>query len=98
MNEWTIDVDGDAIGGWIVSVHDGDNFGTYSPLAEDADLARNIARDMHQERFYPQPAAAQPVENPVIPIAEPIRPQPEPKSVAEALAGVGIERPANERT
>jgi len=107
MNEWTIDVDGDAKIGWIVAVHDGDNFAAYSPVAADADLARNMARDEHMKRFFPKQIEADAPAEP-LPTTENAtfaqtdmeqdRPQPEPKSVEKALAGVGITHRGGDET
>ena len=44
-------VSGDAEKGWIVEVHDGDNFGAYSPEAADAAEAQAKAEAAHAELF-----------------------------------------------
>lgn len=46
-SHWTVSVDGDAEHGWIVGVHDGDNYDTYSPNAAGAIEARDKAVQMH---------------------------------------------------
>lgn len=40
---FTVKVDGDAEGGWMCEVHDGDTLTTYSPVAKDAVAAARAA-------------------------------------------------------
>ena len=93
MEDWNITVQGDAEGGWIVSVHDGDRLAAYSPDAKNAAEARAMAHDSHAMEYH----------MPVLPEHEPevdpdakIDPalSPEFLSTTEALATVGIVRPA----
>lgn len=54
LDSWNINVDGDANGGWIVSVHDGDEFRTYSPHAPSAKMARELAVRDHLNACHPE--------------------------------------------
>lgn len=47
MTEPTVTVDGNAAGGWHVSVHDGNTFANYSPEAATAEEAKEKALAMH---------------------------------------------------
>ena len=46
-----VTVGGDAVGGWIVDIHDGTNWGTYHPKAATTDEARQMAHDEHCAKF-----------------------------------------------
>lgn len=50
-------VSGDAVGGWIVEIHDGDRYGTYSPEAADAEAALAAAWKLH-DPAPPEPQQA----------------------------------------
>jgi len=53
--ESKVTVQGDADGGWIVEVNDGDHVGVYSPEEKDAKKAEKAALAMHADA-YPPPA------------------------------------------
>jgi len=57
MDNPKITVSGNAEGGWHVEIHDGDNFGSYSPEAATADEASAKALAEHAAKF-PPPAGA----------------------------------------
>ena len=51
---WLVKVSGDAVGGWHVEIHDGDNFKVHNPDAPDADAARQAGIDAHTAMFFPE--------------------------------------------
>lgn len=46
-------VSGDPTNGWLVTVHDGDNYGTYSPEAANANEAVEKGEALHAAKFQP---------------------------------------------
>jgi hypothetical protein len=52
--DWTITPGGDAKGGWMVEIHDGDRAETYSPKAENAEQAREAAIAVHTAKHFPE--------------------------------------------
>ena len=58
------EVSGDAEGGWIVDLHDGDNSGTYQPEAATADEALAKAEAAHVAKFGGELPAAATNDNP----------------------------------
>lgn len=64
MSKLKITVDGDAKGGWIVGVHDGDNHDSYSPEAESAEEAAAKAAQMHYAAFNGNAAHVQTRQEP----------------------------------
>lgn len=51
MGRPEVTVDGNAENGWIVGVHDGDRHATYSPTADTAEEAAELALEQHAEAF-----------------------------------------------
>jgi hypothetical protein len=49
---WNAVCDGDAIGGWIVEVKDGERSDTYSPEAATAEEAIEAAKAAHADRWH----------------------------------------------
>ena len=57
MAETQTKVSGSADAGWLVEVHDGNNFATYSPVADTAQDAEKLALEAHSAAF-PVPVGA----------------------------------------
>jgi len=64
-----VTVGGDAAGGWLVDIHDGEKNVVYSPEAATAEEAEAKARAAHGLPPVAAPVARAPVEPPPVPAA-----------------------------
>jgi hypothetical protein len=81
MTELFTKVSGTAEGGWIVEIHDGVRFGTYSPSAATADEALAKGREIHAnptvaDQLQPVADETAALIPEIVPIAEPAQPDP----------------------
>ena len=67
-----VKVEGDPVGGWIVDVHDGQNWGVYFPAAPDAATAEADAIAQHNAKYGTEPIT----ETPTGALTEPPLPPP----------------------
>ena len=84
-------VGGDAHGGWLIDIHDGEHHGVYSPAAGDEAAALAAAWDEHNARFARLKAAVAAAETAIAAVAAAetaIAPEPTPEPAPELAAPV----------